>query len=58
MGAPKDLTPAQLDQLHGLTRDLPESDRVVQLGDSGSYTFSLDMRSNDIVLVTLAQIKK
>jgi xylan 1,4-beta-xylosidase len=58
MGAPKDLTPAQLDQLHELTRDLPESDRVVQFGNTGSYTFSLPMRSNDIVLVTLEKIKK
>jgi beta-xylosidase len=53
MGLPKDLTPVQLDQLRGMTRDLPEIDRVVEIGDSGSYTFPLPMSSNDIVLVTM-----
>jgi xylan 1,4-beta-xylosidase len=58
MGAPKDLTPEQLDQLQGLTRDLPELDRVVQVGDSGTYTLPLPMSSNDIVLVTMERIMK
>jgi len=58
MGAPKDLTPEQLDQLRALTRDLPEIDRVVPVVDSGSYTFSLPMRSNDVVLVRLQKAKK
>lgn len=58
MGAPKDLTPAELDKLRNLTRDVPEVDRVVEVGKSGSYTFSLPMRSNDVVLVTLERSKK
>jgi xylan 1,4-beta-xylosidase len=58
MGAPKALTSAQLNQLRALTRDLPEIDRAVSVGDSGSYAFSLPMRSNDVVLVTLERIKK
>jgi len=58
MGAPKELQPAQLDHLRMLTPDLPETDRVVQVGRSGSYEFSLPMRSNDIVLVTLERINK
>ena len=58
MGAPKALTPVQLDQLRALTRDLPEIDRAVSVGDSGSYAFSLPMSSNDVVLVTLERIKK
>ena len=58
MGAPKDLTPAQLEKLSSLTRDLPESDRIVHVGNSGSYSFVLEMRSNDVVLVTLERINK
>ena len=58
MGAPKDLRPAQLDQLRQLTRDMPETDRVVRVGESGSYEFSLPMHSNDIVLVTLERTGK
>ena len=34
--------------------DLP----LYSVGDSGSYVFSLPMRSNDVVLVTLERIKK
>jgi xylan 1,4-beta-xylosidase len=48
MGAPKDLTPTQLEHLRMLTRDLPEIDRVVQVGNSGAYGISLPMRSNDV----------
>lgn len=58
MGRPKELQPAQLDRLRMLTLDLPETDRVIQIGDSGAYEFSVPMRSNDIVLVTLAKIKE
>ncbi len=58
MGTPKQLTPSQLDQLNSLTRDLPETDRVVRVGKSGSYQLSLPMRSNDAVLVTLEKINK
>jgi xylan 1,4-beta-xylosidase len=57
MGAPKDLTPAQLEQLRLLTRDLPEIDRVVRVAEGGSQTFSIPMRSNDVVLVTLERIE-
>jgi xylan 1,4-beta-xylosidase len=56
MGAPKDLSPAQLDQLRNLTRDVPETDRVTQVGTNGIYEFSLPMHSNDVVLVTLERV--
>jgi xylan 1,4-beta-xylosidase len=56
MGAPKDLSPAQLDQLRNLTRDLPETDRVVKVVKSGYCEFSLTMHSNDVVLVTLERV--
>jgi xylan 1,4-beta-xylosidase len=58
MGAPRELTAAQLDQLNSLTRDLPEINRVVKVGQKGSYTFSLPMRSNDVVLVTVEKVRK
>ena len=53
MGSPKDLTPAQLEKLQGLTRDLPETDKAIRVGQSGVADVSLPMRSNDVVLVTL-----
>jgi xylan 1,4-beta-xylosidase len=58
MGAPKDLRPAQLDHLRVLTLDLPETDRLVEVGSDGSYEFSLPMRSNDVVLMTLEKIRQ
>ena len=58
MGAPRELTATQLDQLNSLTRDLPEINRVIKVGKKGSYTFSLPMRSNDIVLLTLEKVSK
>ena len=56
MGAPGDLTPPRLAELKKLTRDLPETDHVVRVGDSGSYEFPLPMSTNDVVLVTLDRI--
>lgn len=58
MGAPKELTPAQLEQLNNLTRDLPEADRVVRVAKNGFCQFSLNMRSNDVVLVTLERLNR
>jgi len=58
MGAPKDLSPAQLDQLRNLTRDIPETDRVTQVGTNGAFEFSVPMHSNDVVLVTLEKLAK
>jgi xylan 1,4-beta-xylosidase len=58
MGAPKSLTPEQLAQLNSITRDLPEVDRVVQVGNNGVYDFSLSMHSNNVVLVSLERVQK
>jgi xylan 1,4-beta-xylosidase len=58
MGKPKDLTPAQQEQLTKLTSDAPEIDRIVEVGKNGSCEVSLGMRSNDVVLVTLEKAKK
>jgi xylan 1,4-beta-xylosidase len=53
MGSPKSLSLAQIAQLNELTRDQPETDRIVQSGPDGSVAITLPMRSNDVVLVKL-----
>jgi xylan 1,4-beta-xylosidase len=53
MGAPKDLSPTQLAQLKELTRDVPETDKVVRSGPSGAVAVTVPMNSNDVVLVKL-----
>jgi xylan 1,4-beta-xylosidase len=58
MGEPKELSPAQLEQLKNLTRDLPETDRVVEIGKNGSSEISVPMHSNDVVLVRLEKLAK
>ena len=58
MGKPDSLTPAQLETLNGLTRDLPETDKVVIVGKSGEAKVSLPMHTNDVVLVTLTPDSK
>lgn len=58
MGKPTALSAPQLDELKQLTRDLPETDRVVQAGADGSCALSLPMRGNDVVLVALKRIEK
>jgi xylan 1,4-beta-xylosidase len=58
MGAPKDLTATQVAHLNELTRDLPETDKVVESGPAGTIEFSLPMNSNDIVLVKVARSRQ
>jgi len=53
MGSPKELKAEQLQKLQDLTTDKPEVDRVVRIGANGKLQWTLPMRSNDIVLVTL-----
>ncbi|MED5619128.1 GH39 family glycosyl hydrolase [Ideonella sp. BN130291] len=53
MGAPKELTAQQLATLQQSSSDQPEVDRTVRVGANGRLQWSLPMRSNDIVLVTL-----
>jgi len=54
MGAPKDLTAAQKQQLQDLTRDLPESDRSLTVSTAGTAMVTIPMHSNDLVLVRLS----
>jgi len=58
MGAPKNLSPAQLEQLQMLTYDGPETDRTIHVKEDGCFKLSLAMRGNDIVLVKNEWIKE
>ena len=56
MGSPDALTASQLAHLNELTRDVPETERVVTVGASWSYQVTVPMRSNDVVLVTFEPV--
>ena len=58
MGSPKDLTEEQIAQLNELTRDLPETDKRMRSGPTGTVEFTVPMNSNDIVLVKLNRSKE
>ncbi len=57
MGSPASLTPAQIQHLNDLTRDLPETSPTLHANADGTLGFDIPMRSNDIVLVTLKPFK-
>ena len=57
MASPEVLASKQITQLNDLTRDLPETHKVVQSGSTGTVEFTLPMNSNDAVLVTLRRIQ-
>ena len=56
MGSPNKLTVRQLSTLQALTRDLPETRRVVRVGAAGAFTVTLSMQTNDVVLVELDRL--
>ena len=58
MGSPKDLAPAQLQALQQLTTDKPELDRTLRVRADGRARWTLPMRSNDVVLVTIEPVAK
>ena len=53
MGSPKELSPAQLTELKGLTRDLPETAKNVRIGSDGRFSMTIPMRTNDVVLMQI-----
>ncbi|OYW77088.1 MAG: hypothetical protein B7Z26_10465 [Asticcacaulis sp. 32-58-5] len=55
LGAPKDLTPVQVKQMHALTKDAPETQKTIRIGADGKGSVTLAMHSNDVALVTLTQ---
>jgi xylan 1,4-beta-xylosidase len=52
-GLPQSLSADQIATLHELTNDAPESERVVRVGADGAFTHTLQLRTNDIVLISL-----
>jgi len=56
MGMPDKLTDAQLDKMQSLTRDLPETDKLLRSGPQGAIEISVPMNSNDVVLVKLERL--
>jgi xylan 1,4-beta-xylosidase len=58
MGAPENLSPSDLSKLKALTRDAPETDRMVRVGASRTFAFELPMRANDVVLVSLRPARR
>ena len=57
MGSPKALTAEQIAHLNELTRDVPESERMVRAGKDGGLSIFIPMHSNDTVLVTMESSK-
>jgi xylan 1,4-beta-xylosidase len=53
MGSPKELSAEQITHLNHLTQDLPETDKIVHSGPTGTFNITVPMNSNDIVLVEL-----
>jgi xylan 1,4-beta-xylosidase len=53
MGSPKDLTESQIAHLNNLTRDVPETNKVVRSSADGIIEITVPMNSNDIVLMQL-----
>jgi xylan 1,4-beta-xylosidase len=53
MGNPKELSAAQIAHLNELTRDPPETEKVMRSGPSGTVDLTVPMNSNDVVLVKL-----
>ena len=58
MGAPKDLNTAQIAHLNELTRDLPETEKLLQSGPTGTLELLVPMNSNDVVLVKLERSRE
>ncbi|MGD0893539.1 MAG: beta-xylosidase [Terracidiphilus sp.] len=53
MGAPQNLSAAQVAHLNELTGDVPEKDEAVRSGRDGNLELTIPMNSNDVLLVTL-----
>jgi xylan 1,4-beta-xylosidase len=53
MGSPKSLIAEQVTHLNDLTRDLPETNKVMRSGSAGTLEITVPMNSNDIVLIVL-----
>jgi len=52
-GLPTNLDARQIAFLQRLTRDIPETSRIVRVGSSGMFRRQIPIRTNDIILVKL-----
>jgi xylan 1,4-beta-xylosidase len=52
-GLPRDLSAGQIASLQAQTRDAPEMEDLVRVGDDGRLAHEFALRTNDIALVTL-----
>jgi len=55
LGSPKELTAEQVAKLNDLTRNLPETDKVVRSAKDGTFALTSSMNSNDTMLVKLVR---
>jgi xylan 1,4-beta-xylosidase len=53
MGSPAKLSASQLGKLQQLTRDLPETSRIVRVRGTGAFALTIPMRTNDVVLAEM-----
>jgi xylan 1,4-beta-xylosidase len=53
MGSPAKLATSQVARLQQLTRDVPETRRVVRVAGDGRFAVTIPMRSNDVVLAEM-----
>lgn len=56
-GLPDSLTQAQVSELQRLSADTPEAVETVHVDATGRFATHIDMRTNDVVLVTLTKMK-
>jgi xylan 1,4-beta-xylosidase len=56
MGSPAKLSPAQLNELQALTRDMPQMDQLIRVGGDGRYALRIRMQTNDAVLALLEPV--
>jgi xylan 1,4-beta-xylosidase len=55
-GAPKDLTAEQVAKLQRLSDDAPEADETVRIGVDGTFSRTIPIRTNDVMLVRLIRM--
>jgi xylan 1,4-beta-xylosidase len=56
IGSPKSLTDEQVNQLKALTSDAPTS-QIITVGKNGKQTVNVNMRENDVALITISAKK-
>jgi len=56
LGSPAKPSPAQLRELQALTRDLPETDKLISVGRDGRLALQVRMKTNDAVLALLEPV--